>query len=534
MADKRKTRNDKTGEDGCSLKSDLPSSQFPSTELETEGYDCDFVEQFPEKFQCSICLLCLRDPCQTSCGHRFCRSCILRWLRSKGYRCPEDQQPLDEESVFPDNFAKREIESLLIRCPFKSNGCNEEYQLRSNKVHMNVCKFRLELCPQGCGESVTKENFEEHIHQTCKRHLIECKYCLHLVERESIKGHIKECPLRPYPCPLCQKLLTNEQQLRHVETDCQKAMVFCMFHQLGCDQTMERHELALHMQESTQKHLRLLCTATSALQEQVHNLSPPGHSVKASQPPSPLSKLMGLALKSPTAADNPEYMAKPSVSGAGLSLPLPAEATQQFSPTVVELNELARKTVRLEQENREMQLKVQSMSVLMAQTQAELTSARSQLSTLDARCCNGTFYWQVKNFSTINPVEHSSGFYTSYHGYKLCLRINVSHSRAPAATLSIFVHFLKSENDTLLAWPFSGRIVFTIVDQDDDAARRENIVEPLVADSKLEAFQRPTTRRNPKGFGFLDLVSLACLGTRNYLLHDTLLLKVTVIPSTTA
>ena len=47
----------------------------------SEGYDEYFDPPLESKYQCSICLLGLRQPVQTSCGHRFCRGCILRSIR---------------------------------------------------------------------------------------------------------------------------------------------------------------------------------------------------------------------------------------------------------------------------------------------------------------------------------------------------------------------------------------------------------------------------------------------------------------------
>lgn len=32
------------------------------------------------RFECSICLNCLKDPTLTRCGHRFCLECIHAWL----------------------------------------------------------------------------------------------------------------------------------------------------------------------------------------------------------------------------------------------------------------------------------------------------------------------------------------------------------------------------------------------------------------------------------------------------------------------
>ena len=50
-------------------------------EPRSEGYDEYFDPPLESKYECPICLLGLREPVQTSCGHRFCNGCILRSLR---------------------------------------------------------------------------------------------------------------------------------------------------------------------------------------------------------------------------------------------------------------------------------------------------------------------------------------------------------------------------------------------------------------------------------------------------------------------
>ena len=40
------------------------------------GYDAKFNPPLKDKYKCPICLLALRDPIQTKCGHRFCSICF--------------------------------------------------------------------------------------------------------------------------------------------------------------------------------------------------------------------------------------------------------------------------------------------------------------------------------------------------------------------------------------------------------------------------------------------------------------------------
>jgi len=55
--------------------------------------------------------------------------------RDAGHKCPVDNEILLENQLFPDNFAKREILSLTVKCPNK--GCSMKMELRHLEVRIS-------------------------------------------------------------------------------------------------------------------------------------------------------------------------------------------------------------------------------------------------------------------------------------------------------------------------------------------------------------------------------------------------------------
>ena len=44
------------------------------------GYDETFDPPLIREYECPLCMMVLRDPAQTPCGHRFCTACINRHM----------------------------------------------------------------------------------------------------------------------------------------------------------------------------------------------------------------------------------------------------------------------------------------------------------------------------------------------------------------------------------------------------------------------------------------------------------------------
>jgi len=45
------------------------------------GFDFIYEDELSQEQKCPICLLAMRNPVQTRCGHRFCESCLLESFR---------------------------------------------------------------------------------------------------------------------------------------------------------------------------------------------------------------------------------------------------------------------------------------------------------------------------------------------------------------------------------------------------------------------------------------------------------------------
>jgi len=185
----------------------------------------------------------------------------------------------------------------------------------------------------------------------------------------------------------------------------------------------------------------------------------------------------------------------------------------------------------------ELQSKVNYLESTVQDARSDLQNVKLDFK---RRLCHGSFVWRLKNYKKLreearlgapNCVLHSPGFYTSFNGYQFCIRLNLNGvENAQGTHLSLFIHLMQSENDDILAWPFTGKVTLTICDQHQVASKRTSISETLVAKPGLAAFQRPTTFRNHKGFGYMEFAPISYLESedRFFIKDDVLLIKAEV------
>jgi TNF receptor-associated factor 6 len=167
----------------------------------------------------------------------------------------------------------------------------------------------------------------------------------------------------------------------------------------------------------------------------------------------------------------------------------------------------------------------------------KITKLEERVIELEGRVSAGTFIWKIEEFRYCRsqaidqtvPAIHSPPFYTSLYGYKMCLRMNLNGVDSGFGHhISLFVHMMQGDWDDILEWPFTGRITLAILDQSEDVEFRRPISETLVAKPNLLAFQKPTTSRNHKGYGYVEFCQIDQLRDDKFVKNNSMLVRIQV------
>ncbi|XP_064533399.1 TNF receptor-associated factor 2 isoform X4 [Pseudopipra pipra] len=135
------------------------------------------------KYLCSDCKNILRRPFQAQCGHRYCSYCLKKIISAGPQKCASCIQEgiyeegisiLETNSAFPDNAARREVESLPAMCI--NSGCTwrgtiKEYEFRDHVKTCGRSKVPCRFEAVGCAEVVENEKLLEHESKCLAEHL---------------------------------------------------------------------------------------------------------------------------------------------------------------------------------------------------------------------------------------------------------------------------------------------------------------------------------------------------------------------------
>ncbi|XP_073908887.1 TNF receptor-associated factor 2 isoform X3 [Castor canadensis] len=207
------------------------------------------------KYLCSACRNVLRRPFQAQCGHRYCSFCLTSILSSGPQNCAacvhegiyeEGISILESSSAFPDNAARREVESLPAVC--SNDGCTWKGTLKEyESCHEGLCPFLLTECP-ACKGLVRLGEKERHAEQECPERSLNCRHCRASCSHANLEAHNEVCPKFPLPCDGCGKKISREKFQDHIRT-CGKYRVPCRFHAIGCSEMVQQLERSIGLKD---------------------------------------------------------------------------------------------------------------------------------------------------------------------------------------------------------------------------------------------------------------------------------------------
>ena len=173
---------------------------------------------------------------------------------------------------------------------------------------------------------------------------------------------------------------------------------------------------------------------------------------------------------------------------------------------------------------------IQTMQDSLTQYAIAIDEVRLRQDMLDVKTTHGIFVWKIPDIRKRyrDAMErrtislHSPPFYTSPHGYRMCIRTYLNGDGIGKGThLSLFFVLMRSEHDNLLSWPFKQSVRFTLINQKNPAA---SITEAFVPDLHSSSFKKPENDMNIPS-GFPKFVRQSILQDENFTQGNVIIIK---------
>ncbi|CAL1536553.1 unnamed protein product [Lymnaea stagnalis] len=517
-----------------------------------------FTIGFDHKFICRHCGRILRDPVQSQCGHRFCRSCRDDILKdNRTVACPgclEDQVDehergtLNINEMFPDNAVKREMSNMAAACVFP--GCSWKGRFKEYEAHERSCQFRQLACAL-CSQPVVDGHMDEHRRTTCQHRVVTCSHCNEQLVFARLGEHNEQCHLFPLTCDLCgQPCIKREEMKKHKELICPKRSMNCP---MGCAEKFPQDKFSEHLSKLIEPHLawtvQRLMQMDLALKDTI--------GARPNLPQAELAHIMenikNIEKKVVLFERQVQQINQVRSSGVGLAAGEDSISSEMMAKVSLKLvepilgvihNEVDRAIhalQTLEGHYRQQQAQMDEIETQLRMQQQQLQLKDAALADLEMRLAaqemarhDGTILWKVSGFeakkrdavSGQTTSLYSPAFYSGPCGYKMCARIYPNGDGiGKGSHISLFFVIMRGHFDALLPWPFSQKVTLMMIDQN----HKEHIVDAFKPDQTSSSFKRPTSEMNIASgcplFLPLDKLHNRMFG---YLRDDTIFVKIIV------
>ena len=192
-----------------------------------------------------------------------------------------------------------------------------------------------------------------------------------------------------------------------------------------------------------------------------------------------------------------------------------------------------RRVVENDQETvRRVERRIEAIEHTLALRNVTLADLEEYIRQQEFSSYDGQLLWKITEFSrrrneAVSGQQasfYSPCFYTGRYGFKMCVRIYLNGDGLGQGThISVFFVVMHGQYDALLRWPFSQKVTFMLLDQDNGG----HVIDSFRPDPNSSSFQRPTREANIAS-GFPMFCSLTELNNHAYVRDDTMFLKIIV------
>ena len=202
----------------------------------------EYVSPYHHDLMCAICYCPFVNAVRLPCEHVFCLRCVNDAMRISGngwrpqsVNCPSCRRAThaDEITSMP-KILDRMLDDLIVRCPLKGEGCNEQVQRCEVQQHVDKkCAYSEVECPaENCMLFILRK---DAIKQHCLHDMLECEDCNQFFMERDLESHrTLDCEAGRTTCPDCKTQLMLRDIDKHVES-CPDAIFPCSAAEYGCD-----------------------------------------------------------------------------------------------------------------------------------------------------------------------------------------------------------------------------------------------------------------------------------------------------------
>ncbi|XP_076362928.1 TNF receptor-associated factor 4-like isoform X2 [Tachypleus tridentatus] len=376
-----------------------------------------------------------------------------------------------------------------VYCIHYKEGCKWTDELRKLQGHLNTCKYDAVPCTNQCAAMIPRVLMKDHLFYTCPKRRTMCKFCNKEFTGEMLEGHMGSCQYEPIFCEnKCGLKIHRRFVANHRMNECAKRLVACRY----CQKEFVYDTLQNHTAKCPRYPLPCpnCCEQSKIPSEDMEShLKEECHSVILHC----MFRDMGCMFK-------------------GLRSALEQHMEESTNPHLV------------------------LMIDLVLRQQHQISTLQNALQNLTLNT-SGVLIWKIADYAhKMAEAKSKEGyelcsapFYTSQYGYKLMATLFLNGNGAGEGShASVYIKILPGEYDSLLTWPFSHTVSFTLYDQVVSQEKPCHVVESFDPDPSWKNFQRPSKEPNSLGFGFSRFVSHENLTKQSYVRDNTIFIKVQV------